>query len=283
MVRRTGDVILLVDKDQSTSSHWVLISADNPGAKPCDVYASDLCDHEIYRFSVLALETDGQDFVLITCNWCQDIKLFRLQGEQSSMVGQSVLGHSVVCMAQGEPGVVYISTNDRSSISACVFELKYSSSGFEKTYQIIDSDIHFQMSSLCYLPAPHRAILCGFDEFSGNRTRIEAISTATHDNLWSSEGEVRYHILPHLQVLYVPQNDVILVNDDKTMRFVVLNPRDGSHLRTVQLMADRSVPLENRDVEEVNIHNNKMVVLYSKRTKDDTNVYLGKFTMDLSN
>ena len=123
-----------------------------------------------------------------------------------------------------------------------VHEYKYSSLGFGKAYNVIETG-EPPFSSMCCITTGQRALV-GFTRRSNSagrssrpKTTIRAVSTHNSAVLWELSAKIDDTELGISKVVYVAKDDVILIDDADNNRFVVLNPHD---LRTV-----RSVPKGN--------------------------------------
>ena len=137
-------------------------------------------------------------------------------------------------------------------------------------------DTQLQLTGMCYLPTPHTAIAYCFvkNNFDGETT-IRAISKTTSEVLWTLKERVDVKA-----VLYVPEDDVIIACDMLSRRLLVLNPRDGSYLKTV-LCKVKNLDIIN--VRTIDFHSGKLVALYSKRNHQYSHedIYIVKFFINL--
>ena len=234
------------------------------------------CSHD-YGMRILGLETDGQDFLLIACNECKDLKLLQLRGSTATTVDVYSFGNKKFhCICRGEPGVLFF------SFEGFVYEYEYSSSGFSPGYDVIRTG-ESRFSSMCCITNGQKSLVgctCRYNS-AGSRpeTTIRAISAHNSSVLWEISEEINGTKLGETKILYVAKDDVILIDDADNNRFVVFNPRDGSLLRTLKLQ----MPQQISKVRNIDINNDKLSVLYrtGKGTNDNED-FIAVFTFQLN-
>ena len=96
------------------------------------------------------------------------------------------------------------------------------------------------------------------------------VSAETGEKVWKVAGEVDGEMIEPHRLLFSPQHQVLLVADGENSRVMVLHPRDGSHLQTIQ-------PDQNMGaIYELCLHQNKLVVWHG----DGSKVKLSYFTIN---
>ena len=271
VTRKMGDCILLAEEIGWAALGSIHIFTASPGEVSGKNKLSLPCNHNILSMKLLALESAGQDFLLIACNDCQEFKRFVIQGWGIHILGKyGFVTHSPVqCMVPGEPGIVYVSDPHGS-----VQEFEYSLSEFKPINKSIDTQL--QLSSMCYIPAPHTAFVCCFvKNYFDGQTTVRAISKATNKVLWTIKENVDVKA-----VLYVAEDDVIIACDVASRRLLVLSSRDGSYLKTVYCMVKN---LDIINMRTLDFHGRKLVALYSKSNHQYSfeDYYIVKFTLNL--
>ena len=138
---------------------------------------------------------------------------------------QYVPGH----MCQGDSGALYV-VNAKEKSNPIV-QLNCTTRPFTGPSKVISSgmaDLFF----MYYVPPPHKLIVI---TGATDSSHIKAISVETGNLTWEIKGKVDGEMCHPRGVLFSPQHDALLVADGKRCRVLVLHPRDGSHLKTIQL------------------------------------------------
>ena len=99
---------------------------------------------------------------------------------------------------------------------------------------------------------------------------IRAVSTETGEKVWEVTGEVDGTMIEPLGLFFTPKHQVLLVADGDNSRVLVLHPRDGSHLQTIQPDQDMGY------IWELCLHQNKLVV----RHRDGRNEKVSYFSIN---
>ena len=242
------------------------------------VYPS--CNH-FYDIRLLGLETDGQDFLLSACNICHDLKLLKLRGSTTTTVDIYNLGHKEFhCICRGEPGVVYVSFDERF-----VHEYEYSSLGFSPGYNVIRTG-ESPLLRMCCITNGQRALVGCARRYNlaGGRpqTTIRAVSAHNSSVLWEINEEINGSKLGATKIVYAAKDDVILVDDDANNRLVVLNSHDGSYLRTLKCMFHMQMPQQISKTSNIDINKDKLSVLYRTPKGSVYEYFIAVFTLQLN-
>ena len=173
----------------------------------------------------LELQLDRQNFLLVLCNWCKDIKLLLIQGGKTCIVDEHIFSDKQYrAYCRGEQGVVYVCYHGGSA-----HEYRCSSLGIERSYNVIETGKD-RFSDMCCITTGQKALVGCIHVNRGVSwyDNIKAVSLHNNSVLWEFNEEINGTKLGLTQLLYVPQDDVILINDNANRRFVVLNPRVGN-------------------------------------------------------
>ena len=270
----TGEVVLL-STDSSFTAPPSLIVYSSVGLKTAKMRVNPSCDH--YDMRLLGLETDGQDFLLIACNECKDLKLLKLQESTATTVDVYSYGNKEFhCICRGEPGVVYVSLEE-----GFVHEYKYSSSGFRPGYNVIRTG-ESPFLSMCCITNGQRALVGCTRRYNSAGRRpertIRAVFAHNSSVLWEFNQEINGTKLRITKSLYVAKGDVILIDDANNNRFVLLNSHDGSFLRTLKCM----VHMRINNVINIDINKDKLSVLYWTRKGMDDECSIAVSTLQLN-
>ena len=272
VMRTTGDVVLFGEEaksaDRKAASALIHIFPAL-GSKSSSKKLLVPCKH---RVTVLALEMDGEDFLLASCVRCRDIKLLQTKSGRIHVVDKYKFRSnqkSVLCMTRGEPGTLYLSI-----VGGSLLEFRYSTSGLKGPRKIkIETDV---CTSLCYIPVPRKALVCCCRDSVRFKLQVNetifAISPAGNDVFWEQKEKLDGANVKCATLLYIEQHRVILANDVGNNRFLVLNPSDGSHLQTLKCMVHTPMSHDISLVTEFDFHKDQINVLYSKIKKEKVHV-----------
>ena len=173
------------------------------------------CEHGV---RLLCLEISGQEFLAMSCDVCENIRLMDLTSQKTRVAFR---GKVIDYMAEGEGGKLYV----KISGEAKVLELDLVSSTFVegRSFGIGIKDVE----DLHYVPSPHRLIAVS----SMNNKRVRAISVDTGKTVWEFSQKVDDKEIEPADLLFIPEHDVILVND--TERIHILRSAGGELLQTI--------------------------------------------------
>ena len=256
----TGGVVLLA-RHSTFLSLQSLIVYSSVGSKIRSTPIQRPCEHCDNR--LLGLETNGQDFLLIACNSCKVLQLYKLDGRTITTVDSRYYDSECRRLCRAEQGVIFVSFDE-----GFVHEYKYSSLGFSESYNVIETG-EFPFLSMCCVTNGQRALVgCTLRYNSAGSSlmperTIRTISTHNSSVLWEFSEEINNSKLGFASLLYVAKDDVILVDDADNNRFVVLNSHDGSFLTTLKCMVHMEMPHHINTVRNIDINKDKLSVLYS--------------------
>ena len=95
----------------------------------------------------------------------------------------------------------------------------------------LDTGLTQWCTGMCYLPAPHRAIVLSI----ASEGVIRAISVDRNEISWEVTGEVDGLRCNPWGLIYSARNGGLLVCDGDNRRILVLEPSDGAHRQTLPL------------------------------------------------
>ena len=180
------------------------------------------CEHDDTR--LLGLMINKQEFLAVSCSDCLSIHLFNLETEQ---VTHAYSGEWVYGMCHGREGRMFVSLLGSDK----VMELDCSTSRF--THK---NTIHTGLklcNDLCYLPPPHDCVVvCGVEKFFNDPHEARAVSCRDGSVVWGVQGEVDGKRIHPWRLLLVRGS--VLVADAGNKRILVLDPKDGSFIKTIQ-------------------------------------------------
>ena len=203
-----------------------------------------LCKHEIVY--LLSVTVKAKELLAVSCAECQMIRLLDLETEEVSVAFHNEL-YLPGRMRNGEENVMYLMTTGIQALELSITQVPFSGpnrivqSGMERYF-----DMH-------YIPSPHRLLVFS-DANTGNK--IRAVSAETGEKVWEVGGEIDGEICQPRGLLFSERHQVLLVTDSTNRRLLVLHPRDGSHLQTIQL--DKEILV----VSELCLYQNKLIVLH---------------------
>ena len=91
------------------------------------------------------------------------------------------------------------------------------------------------------------------------------MSAETGEKVWEVTGEVDGEMIEPGGLSFYPQHQVLFVADNS--RVLVLHPRDGSHLQTIQ--PDQYMG----GIAHLCLHQNKLIVQHSARGKEKVSYF----------
>ena len=279
----TGDFVLLGEETNSICVHPkpppMLSVFPTGGSRSSSEIVLSSCKHE-KKF--LGVEIDGQNFLFLLCNWCKDIKLLLLRGNNTKLVDEcKFTDKNSTSKCRGEPGIAYVCYQGGSA-----HEYRYSSSGIDRSYNIIETG-EDRFSHMCCITSGQRALVGCIQKLPIMSiqwyTVMRAIAISDNSVLWEFNEEINGTKLGLTNILYVPQDNVILVDDADNNRFVVFNPTNGSFLRTLKCMVHMQMPQQISKVRNIDINNDKLSVLYSTdKIRLCRDYFIAVFTVQLN-
>ena len=182
------------------------------------------CKHE--GIEMLPLTLDGKERLTVSCPGCKNIRLVNLETGKVRVVYSSTK-YKPDYMCHGEDGELYVNSLGQSFP---VMKLDCSGLTFTGPHQTLVSGVDRWCSGLCYVPVPYKLIvLC-----LASKSVIRAICCESEKLQWLIDGEIDGTICHPWGLLYLERQQRLLVCDGTNNRVLVLHPRDGSHLQTIQ-------------------------------------------------
>ena len=167
---------------------------------------------------LLGLSFKGQDRLAVSCPKCQNIKLVNLETDETTM------------------------------------KLDCSGLTFTGPSKTLDSGLDRWCSGMCFIPEPYRCIVFSV----ASEGLMKAICSQSGKLQWLIDGEIGGTTCHPWGLLYLNQHQRLLVCDGANNRVLVLHPRDGAHLQTVQFPKEidgiYDLFFSNRDNEIVMHH-----------------------------
>ena len=213
----TGELVTCGRKD-SGPNFLYFYTSENPYFEMKKIPV--LCKHNDVSLSSIVVQS--QEYLLVTCSPCHDIKLIDLKTKKVVCEVYAKF-HSIQSMCPGgEPGRLFIHhVRD-------ILELDCSRLQF-KEIKAIPTSINV-CRNLCYVPSPHNLIVA----IDGNCREITAVSTHSKETVWTVDEIDGKEIYVAIRaIVYSPTHNAILVG--VLEKIFVLNPADGSHVQTIPL------------------------------------------------
>ena len=211
------------------------------------------CDHANLA-SLLPVRLKNKELLAVSCVKCSVIKLLDFESK-SVTLGFKNEQYFPGYMCKGEGDVLYVVNFIKGDKS--VLELNIGQSPFTGPTKTTECGLQ-ALFGLHYVPFPHKLVVFWNNT---NPSYIRAVSAETGKKVWEVTGEVDGKPYSPHGLLFSPQHEVVLVADGDNHRFIVLHPRDGSHLQTIKLEPDV------RDVYEFGFHENKLIVHHHGKGK----------------
>ncbi len=176
---------------------------------------------------LLGTTVAGQEMLVVLSLLERVIGLLNLETGEFHVAFSGVQEPWALC--HGEPDRVWVYHRDHT-----VRELNCSRNSFVETGRIVrlvskwsppDSSVY-----MCYLPAPHRALILSFPFFMA--ADVKAVSCETGQQLWkfdTTDG-VRMCVKG---ITFHPEQQVLLAFAHNEQRVVALDPVTGSHLQSL--------------------------------------------------
>ena len=183
------------------------------------------CQLSAFCYRLITVVQNRKELLTVLCRDCRDIKLVDMETEQVTSVFKSPVGE-VVSMCPGPDGGLFVAVHPGN-----ILQLN-SSFSVTKTY-----DLHsffnepnpywslYHFACICYLPALHNALVVN------NRSELRAVSLQDGRPVWSQKWE---GFMSNC-LLFLPQQDVLLLSAGPKPEVRVLNPSDGSTLQTIEI------------------------------------------------
>ena len=185
-----------------------------------------LCQHGTFIYGLITVVRNGKELVAVLCKYCKDIKLVDMETKEVTPVFKSPVG-SLIYMYPGPDGGLFVVVKTGN-----ILQLN-SSFSVTKTFDFSsffnESFLYWWFSHftpVCYLPAPHNTLVVN------NTSELRAVSLQDGRQVWWSQKCEGFK--PHC-LLFLPQQDVLLVSAWFKPEVHVLNPSDGSTLQTIEI------------------------------------------------
>ena len=182
------------------------------------------CKHE--GIELLGLSFNGQDRLAVSCPKCQNIKLVNLETDETTMAYSST-EYRPDYMCHGVGGELYVNSLGQSYP---VMKLDCSGLTFTGPCKTLDSGLDRWCSGMCCIPEPYRCLVLSV----ASEGLIRAICSQSGKLKWLIDGTIDGTTCHPWGLLYLNQHQRLLVCDGANNRVLVLHPRDGAHLQTVQ-------------------------------------------------
>ena len=190
------------------------------------------CQHDdpygYYR--LITVVQNGKELLAVLCHKCRDIKLVDIEAKQVTPVFQ-LNPDSLFDMSSGPNGGLFVAYStgniqqlDSSFSVTNTFNVGEWSDIRTTSYRGVNYNI-LPLSLLCHLPAPHNTLVVN----KGHELR--AVYLPDGRQVWRQGCE---GFRPNC-LLFLPQQDVLLVSEWLEPEVRVLNPSDGSILQTIQI------------------------------------------------
>ena len=190
------------------------------------------CQHEfpLGYYELITVVQNGKELVAVFCYLCRYIKLFDMETEQVTPVFQ-LNPDSPLDMCSGPNGGLFVTYRtgniQQLDSSFCVtntFNVGEWSPIGTRNYRGVNYNVR-PHSLLCYLPAPHNTLVVN------NKSELRSVSLQDGRQVWRQEcdGFVSNCLL------FLPQQDILLVSARYKPKVRVLNPSDGSTLQTIEI------------------------------------------------
>ena len=203
----------IVVKDMVNTGHVIKVYKIRGGKLRVDKTNKAPCEH--YNTKLLGLLINNKELLAVSCTACFKIYILNLETEQ---VVEAFKGEWVEYMCHGRKGRMFVESSGDT-----VMELDCSLSRFTSK-----NTIHIGLEycwSLCYL-STHNCLVVS------NRVEIRAVSCWDSSLVWRVQGEVEgKKINPCALLLF---RDSVLVADRDNERIIVVDPSDGSYIKTIQ-------------------------------------------------
>ena len=183
------------------------------------------CQHDTFIYSLITVVRNGKELLAVLCDKCRDIKLVDMETKQVTPVFKSPVDKPIY-MCPGPDGGLFVIVDQEK-----ILQLN-SSFSVTKTFDLSSFFIwslpywwfsHF--TPMCYLPAPHNTLIVN------NGSKLRAVSLQGGRQVWSQKCE---GFIPGC-LLFLPQQDVLLVSTWFKPEVHVLNPSEGSILQTIEI------------------------------------------------
>ncbi len=177
------------------------------------------CSHHCQH--MLSVMVEGQELLAVSCEYCRDIKLVNVETGESSVAYQRKQKPRHMC--EGDPGklLVYLYQDDLVKELSCT----------NKVFSETGVTIPVRSYSMCYLPAPHNALVV----YPAEQMKPVKAFSREGKLLWETNQQFDgKYILPR-GITFSSTHQLLLLGDWGNPRILVLSPRDGSFLKSFHL------------------------------------------------
>ena len=183
------------------------------------------CQHNTFIYSLITVVQNGKELLAVACRECRDIKLVDMETKEVTPVFKSPVSDPID-MCPGPDGGLFVTVRPgnilqlNSSFSVTkTFDLSSFFRGWFTYWWL------YPVTPMCHLPAPHNTLVVN------KRSELRAVSLQDRRQVWRQQCE---GFEPEC-LLFLPQQDVLLVSDWYKPEVRVLNPSDGSTLQTIEI------------------------------------------------
>ena len=202
-----------------------------------------LCEHGQF-VCVTPCTVKNREFLGVSCPWCHTIHLLDTDSQEIITAFQNPEYYpSLLCKGDGDVMYVvnYVMNNP-------VFELKIGQIRFTGPQKTIESGMQW-IYSMQYIPSNRLLVFSSWED-----KLVRAVSVETGEKVWEVKGEVDSKICCPHGMLFSQQYQVLLVADGWNCRVLVLDPRNGSHQRTLYLHREQ----EMMKIRHLYLHENEL-------------------------
>ena len=256
----SGEIVVWGKTSEETAPAFHIFSPTSAGWKKLRE-EKRLGDHN--NVYILPITVNNKERLAVSCWRCNKIKLCNLDILQVTTAFNNPKYYPGV-MSLGENGKLYVVHSLKVDKQA--MELDCSEETFSGPNKILLSGME-QYHSMYYIPSPHRLIVfaCFSDDDPDNT--IRAVSSETGEKVWEVKGEVNGTRCDPHGLLFSPQHQTLLVADGNNCRVLVIHPRDGSVLQTIQLEPQMG------SIWELCLHQNKLAVHHNAVGKEKVSYF----------
>ena len=222
VVKETGQVVVSGLKAEKSP---VIFLFTPEGGSFKEEEIKPLYEHKIMS-DVLAINTHGGEQLGILCSFCHEIKLLNLRPRQ---VTSAFTENGINMICNGDQNRLFVTCSpcnpfdQRGIIELDCSEIPFKRVGFYKV------NVQYYVR-LCFAPAPYEVLI------TGDKLNVDVFSLEKKQQIWT----VGYKSFPPSfldpkGVLFSARHSVLLLCDGDNKRILVLDPKDGSHLQTIEL------------------------------------------------
>ena len=185
-----------------------------------------LCEHNS-PCKIQIINTVSGEQLAILCSHCDDIKLLDLKTHKVT-IAFKIDVPGIVCT--GDQNRLYvISKKPKDWYQIGIAELDCSEIPFKRLGFYPLKGIDYKR--LCYTPSPYKVLI------AGDKYRTDAISCEKNETVWTLENHQDYpkKRLEPQGVAFSVRYSALFLCDGSNKRILVLDPKDGSHLQTLDL------------------------------------------------